>query len=94
VLKIVGRWLFRVIVALMAATVVLYAIDWAAYKLTGSRQSTVTVSRTMVVPLNNKDQEYDYLGTSNVPCSISLFPQGGNDPCWYLRRHPTQTQNL
>jgi hypothetical protein len=94
VLKVLGQWVLRVMVGLMGTTVALYVIDWAAYKLTGSPQSTVTVSRTMEVPLNNKQQEFDYLGTSDVPCSISLFPQGGNDPCWYLRRHPTQTQKV
>lgn len=93
-LKLVGRWTGKVIVGLMAAIVVFYIIDWGAYKLTGSPQSTVTVNRTMVVPLNNKQREYDYLGTANVPCSVSLFPQGGHDPCWYLRRHTTQTENL
>lgn len=23
----------------------------------------------------------------DVPCSHSLFPQGGNRPCWYVVRH-------
>ena len=32
----------------------------------------------------------DYLGSDEVACSISLLPQGGHTPCWYLRRGDTQ----
>jgi hypothetical protein len=48
----------------------------------------------MGVPLKGQKEEYDYLGTADVPCSRSLFPQGGNDPCWHLRRNPNQWENL
>jgi hypothetical protein len=48
----------------------------------------------MGVPLKGQKEEYDYLGTVTVPCSRSLFPQGGNDPCWHLRRNPSHWENL
>jgi hypothetical protein len=90
----IGRWLLRgalLSIALVAAT---YAADWVAYRLQGSPQSTVTVSRTMVVPLKNNKEEYDYVGTFEEPCSISLFPQGGLSPCWYLRRNPNENVKI
>lgn len=85
-----GRWLLRVLVAIAAIALVAFAIDWTVYKLRGSPHSTVTVSQFLSVPLKGQKVEYDYLGSVDVSCSISLFPQGGQEPCWYLRRNPNQ----
>jgi hypothetical protein len=84
----------RIVVALVAAFVALYGGDWAVYKMRGSPQSTVAVSRTLVVPLKGNKSEYDYIGTSDVPCSVSIFSQDGETPCWQLRRNRTQNTNL
>jgi hypothetical protein len=90
----VKRWLQRVVVVLVAGFVVTYGGDWAIYKLRGSPTATVTVNKFMTVPLKGNKIEYDYVGTADVPCSISLFPQSGQSPCWHLRRNPNQTTNL
>jgi hypothetical protein len=52
------------------------------------------VSHFISAPLKNNKQEIDYLGSEEVPCSISLFPQGGYTPCWYLRRHTNQVTTI
>jgi hypothetical protein len=88
------RWLQRIVIVLVAAFVATYGGDWAIYKLRGSPTSRVTVNRFLSVPLKGNKIEYDYLGTGDVPCSISLFPQGGQSPCWHLRRNPNQNTNL
>lgn len=88
-----GRWLLRVLIAIAAITLVAFAIDWTVYKLRRSPQSTVTVNQFLSVPLKGQKVEYDYLGSVDVSCSISLFPQGGNDPCWYVRWHKDQWDN-
>jgi hypothetical protein len=88
------RWIQRVVVALVAAFVAVYGGDWAIYKLRGSPTSTVTVSQFMTVPLKGNKIEYDYIGAANVACSVSLFPQSGQSPCWRLRRNPNQTTSL
>ena len=78
-------------VALLAAAfVVTYAGDWAVFKLRGSPQSRVTVNQFVTIPLKGNKQEFYYLGTSDVPCSVSLFSQTGQSPCWQLRRNPNQ----
>jgi hypothetical protein len=87
-------WIKRVAIFLVAGFVAVYAGDWALYKLRGSPNSTVTVSQFQTVPLKGNKIEYDYMGTANVACSVSLFPQGGESPCWRLRRNPNQTTNL
>jgi hypothetical protein len=84
------KWIWRSVVALAAAFVVLYCGDWAVYKLRGSPQSSVSVNRTLSIPLKGNKTEVDYLGTSDEPCSVSLFSQGGTSACWQLRRNRNQ----
>ena len=88
------RWTRWIALALLGAAVAGYAVDWLVFNLRGSVTSTVTVSRFLSAPLKNNKQELDYLGSEDVPCSISLFPQGGHLPCWYLRRHKNQVTNI
>lgn len=89
-LRIVGRRILRVGLAAITALLVVYAGDWAVYKMRGSPHSAVTVHRTMVIPLKGNKQEYDDMGTFDVTCSQSLFPQAGLSPCWQVRRNPNQ----
>ena len=88
------RWLLRVVVVLAAAFVAVYAGDLAIYKLRGSPISKVTVNRYVTIPLKGNKQEFDYLGTIEVPCSVSLFPQAAQSPCWQLRRNSHQGATL
>ncbi len=89
-MRLLMVWLGRVLVVLAAVFVVIYAGDWAVYKLRGSPQSKVTVNRYVTIPLKGNKQEFDYLGSMDMPCSVSLFPQAGQAPCWQLRRNPNQ----
>ena len=82
------------VIVLVAGFVATYLGDLAVYKLRGSPTSTVSVSRFMTVPLKGNKIEYDYVGTADEPCSVSLFPQGGQSPCWRLRRNPNQNTDL
>jgi hypothetical protein len=90
----VRRWAGWIAAALAGAAVVLYAGDWLVYNLRGSRTETVEVSHFLSAPLKNDKEELDYLGSEEVACSVSLFPQGGHSPCWYLRRHKNQIQRI
>lgn len=87
------RWLMRVIVVLVVGFVAVYAGDSLVFKLRGSPQSKVTINRYVTVPLKGSKQEFDFLGTTDTPCSISLFPQAGQSPCWQLRRNTNQFTN-
>jgi len=84
------RWLRRALLVLLVAFIAVYAGDWSIYKLRGSPQSKVTVNRYVTVPLKGNRQEFDYLGSGDLSCSVSLFPQAALSPCWQLRRHPNQ----
>ena len=90
----IKRWLFRIIVVLVAGFLVIYGADCVIYRLRGSPTSTVTVNHFLTVPLKGNKLEYDYTGSADVPCSLSLFPQAGQSPCWHLRRNTNQTTTL
>ena len=53
---------------------------------------TDTVNAELYDPFKQGDQAY--LGSMDVPCSISLFPQAGQSPCWQLRRNTNQATTL
>ena len=93
-LRWLGRWLVRAFLALAVVTLAAYVVDSAVYLLRGSPSSTVTVNKFMGVPLKGQKEEYDYLGSIQVPCAVALFPHKGQDPCWRLRRNPNQWESL
>ena len=86
------RWAFVWMVKIVAALAVLFAMvylgDFAVYRLRGSPQSQVTVNRFVSIPEKARKTELDYLGTLDAPCAVALFSQGGESPCWQLRRNP------
>ncbi len=93
-MRMIGRWMVRIAAAMAIIVAATYVADSIAFRLQGSPQSTVTVSRTLVVPLKNNKEEYDYEGTFDEPCSVSLFPQLGLSPCWRLRRNTNENVRL
>jgi hypothetical protein len=88
------RWLIRLVVVLAAGFVLVYGGDWAIFELRGSPQSTVTVNLFQTVPLKGNKDEFDYLGSQQQACAVSLFPHSGMSACWQLRRNPNQTTSL
>lgn len=87
-------WAQRVALGLLIAAAVLYAGDWLVFNLRTSSTQKVVVNRFLSAPLKNNKEELDYLGSEEVPCSVSLFPQGGHAPCWYLRSHKNQVTRV
>lgn len=90
----IWKWGRRIMLVLVAAFVLLYFGDWAVYRMRGSPQGTVKVSRSVSVPLKGNKTEFDYLGASDVPCSVSLFSQDSETPCWELRRNRNQNTKI
>jgi hypothetical protein len=93
-MRFLTRWMKRVLVVLAAAFALGYGGDWAAFKLRGSPLSKATVNRYVTIPLKGGKQEFDYLGSIDLPCSSSLFPQAGLSACWQLRRNPNQGMSM
>lgn len=93
-LKLLVRWLLRVAMALVALFVVTYVGDLLVFKMRGSPQAKVSVTRMLMLPLKGNRTEYDYEGVFDVPCAVSIFPQGGLSPCWQLRKNPVQNISM
>jgi hypothetical protein len=91
---LIWSWARRIVLVFVAAFVAVYGGDWAVYEMRGAPQGSVKVNRTLIVPLKGNKSEYDYLGTTDVPCSRSIFAQDGETPCWQLRRNQNQNTNL
>jgi hypothetical protein len=53
----------------------------------GGGMGRMTVSRVVVAPLKDNREEYYSDGKTEVDCSLSLFPQGGSEACWWVERH-------
>jgi hypothetical protein len=93
-MRLLARWMQRAIVMLAVAFALVYGGDWAVFQLRGSPMATVTVNRYVTIPLKGGKREFDFLGTIDVPCSRSLFPQAGQAACWQLRRYPNQGMTM
>jgi hypothetical protein len=86
----------RVVLAAVALVVLLYLADFTWYHLRGSipklGPATGSVHRIRLLAISSKGNKIEYEidavhPEEDVPCSHSIFPQGGNRPCWYLARH-------
>jgi len=88
------RWVRGGAMSILGASIALYAGDWLVFNLRGARTENVMVSHFISAPLHNNKEELDYLGSEEVPCSVSLFPQGGHAPCLYLRGHRNRVERV
>lgn len=86
----------RVLLYVLALFLLLYFADFALYELRlhvpkfGPANGSVHRIRLLAVPEKNNKVEYEIDSAKpeeDLPCSHSLFPHGGNRPCWYVTRH-------
>jgi hypothetical protein len=80
---------------LLAVTLLLWLGDWTVWRVRVSRgggYDTVQVNQILLIPLKNHKMEADAQSSADQPCARSIFPHGGDDPCWWLRRHATVWQ--
>ncbi len=89
------RLLIRILQGFAALLVLAYIGDWATLHTRighGTAFQTLQVHEFLNTPLKGQKEEYDYVGDYPVTCSNSLFPQAGNNPCWWVTRHTTVWQ--
>jgi len=81
----------RAVLGLLIAVAVMFIVDWVVWKvrvLRGGGMGTVDVTWYQVAELKGSKEQFFPDGEGPVNCSQSVFPQGGNKPCWYLVKHP------
>lgn len=86
----------RLVFLVLAVLVLVYFLDFSWYQLrlhtSKLGPATGSVHRIRLLAIPNKGNkttfELDQVHPEeDVPCSHSLFPEGGNRPCWYVARH-------
>ena len=80
------HWIEVGLLCLIALGLVFCAADWLAWKLRGSPQGSVMVTRLVVAPLKGNREEYYPDGTETLPCSQSIFPWETTQACWWMER--------
>jgi hypothetical protein len=93
--RITKKQIADALTCLLAATLLLWLGDWAIWRVRvrhGGGYDSVQVNHILLTPLKNHRMQADEQSTADQPCARSIFPHGGDDPCWWLRRHATQWQ--
>jgi hypothetical protein len=93
--KYVVKMLVRGVGILLLVAAFAYPLDWAVWRVRvarGGGMDSVQVDMFTVGEMKGGKEDYYLNGTSMVPCSKSLYPQGGNGVCWWVKRHPEVIQ--
>jgi hypothetical protein len=88
--KFALRTVIRGLLAVLLLALVAYPVDWAVWRVRvagGGGMGTVQVDHFTVAELKGVKEDYYPDGTVVVACSRTLYPQGGNDACWWVERH-------
>lgn len=92
------RIFFVAIFALAATVAVAFGIDFLIFRIRVAANwnpyGSVVVDHYYAVGEKSGKTEFMFDPPQAQPCSHSLFPQSGYQPCWYLSRHPEQRTNV
>jgi hypothetical protein len=93
--KFIVKMLAKAVAGLLLLAMVAYPVDWAIWRTRvarGGGMGRFQVDRFTVAELKGGKEDYYLDGTATVSCSSSLYPQGGYNPCWWVKRHPEVVQ--
>ncbi len=88
--KFAFKMLARAVGAVLIAAAVLYLLDFAVWRVRvarGGGMGSVIVDLYTVADLKGGKEDYYANGTVSMPCAKSIYPQAGNNPCWWVQRH-------
>ncbi len=87
------RLLGKAALALLAIALVAYPVDFAIWRIRlarGGGMGSVSTFQMVAAEEKGNKEEFFPTGEGETPCSQSMYPQGGNAPCWWLSRHIDQ----
>ncbi len=94
--KFAFKMVLRGIGILLLIAALLYPLDfavWRARVAAGGGMGSVMVDRYTVADLKGGKEDYFANGTVVMPCTKSIYPQEGNNPCWWMERHREVVQH-
>jgi hypothetical protein len=86
----VFQMLARGLLGVLLVAALAYPVDWGVWRVRvarGGGMGMVEVDLFTVAELKGGREDFYPNGTSGMPCSRSLYPQGGNGACWWVERH-------
>ena len=92
------RMFFAAVLGVVAAVALVFVVDFLIFRIRVAANwnpyGSVVVDHYYAVGEKSGKTEYIFDPPQAQPCSHSLFPQSGYQPCWYLSRHPEQRTNV
>jgi hypothetical protein len=88
--KFAFKMLLRAIGVVLLIAALLYPLDFVVWRVRvarGGGMGSVNVDMYTVADLKGGKEDYYPQGTVTLPCSKSIYPQEGNNPCWWVERH-------
>ena len=91
-----GTWMKLILKFLAIALFAIWLLDvgWfyirRSFPATGTASGSVHRVRLLAIPDKGNKTEYEVDAVTpeeDVPCANSLFPHGGENPCWYVVKH-------
>jgi hypothetical protein len=86
------------ILVLLATVALTFGVDFLIFRIRVAANwnpyGSVVVDHYYAVGEKSGKTEFMFDPPQPQPCSHSLFPQSGYQPCWYLTRHPEQRTNV
>lgn len=97
-IRVIRRAVLLFLAGMIAILALSFLIDYAIFRIrlaTGKQPfGSVTVTHYYAVGEKGNKTEYIFDQPQPWPCVNSLFPHSGDQPCWYLRRHPEQRSDI
>ena len=94
--KYVFKMVLRAVGGVLLAAALLYPVDFAVWRIrvaAGGGMGSVVVDQYTVADLKGGKEDYYANGTVSMPCTKSIYPHEGNNPCWWVERHREVVQH-
>lgn len=95
----IALWTMKwILLPALVSAAVAYGLDWASleYGIPTPRPkfAEYKVDQLYTVPNRWKEIEWSRGDSVMERCVNSLFPHYGNNPCWYVSKHPIRVNAL
>jgi hypothetical protein len=95
---VIKRILGRIVFGALGMLALAFAGDYISVRfgIPGHREQfdSFEVRHFYAVKLKNRKTDYSFDKPQPMECVNSLFPHFGDQPCWYVKRHPVIQVNL
>jgi hypothetical protein len=96
--ELLRRIFLGMVLFILGTAILTFGIDFGLFRLrvASNREpyGSVVVSHYYAVLQKNGKTQFIFDPPAPQTCVNALYPHGGMQPCWYLRRHPEQRTNI